>query len=147
MTDELPDAIGWNARGFSTLVECKVSRSDFQRDTKKPFRARPGMGMGYQRYYFTPVDLVTAEEVPDGWGLLYCKSHGVSVVKVAPPRLDGWDRFEELKHLLAELRRRDGVVKTVKPKGTNGNRNPDLASSGNPAGDAVHGCAAEVRTG
>ena len=66
---EQPDAIGWKHGGrHSILVECKTSRSDFRKDLKKWFR-RHGMGMGQQRYYFTPPGLLKPDEIPDGWGL------------------------------------------------------------------------------
>ena len=31
-TKEIPDALGWDSRGESTLIECKVSYADFMRD-------------------------------------------------------------------------------------------------------------------
>jgi len=34
-TNEQPDVIAWKNSGFSTVVECKISRSDFRRDAKK----------------------------------------------------------------------------------------------------------------
>ena len=37
-TKEIPDAIGWDARGVSTLVECKTSRADYHRDRLKTSR-------------------------------------------------------------------------------------------------------------
>ena len=53
-TGEVPDAIGWSW-GYSTLVECKVSRSDFAADMKKPFRMAEELGMGTQRYYLAQI--------------------------------------------------------------------------------------------
>ena len=44
-TGEIPDVIGW-CSWTSVLIEVKVSRSDFLRDSKKPFRKFADMGMG-----------------------------------------------------------------------------------------------------
>ena len=66
---EQPDAIGFQASGYTTLIECKVSRSDFIADAKKAFRRRPKRGMGNYRYYMTPPGLITREELPCKWGL------------------------------------------------------------------------------
>lgn len=68
---ETPDAIGWRiAEGWSILVECKTSRSDFRRDREKISRQHRSMSIGQERWYLTPPGLLRAEEVPDGWGLL-----------------------------------------------------------------------------
>ena len=81
---ETPDAIGWWCCGqFSILVECKVSRSDFKSDSKKPFRVRPQDGAGDFRYYLTPPGLVTLEELPERWGLIECGGRSVSVARAA----------------------------------------------------------------
>ncbi len=81
MTYELPDAIGWK-RGWSILVECKVSRGDFLRDKHKVARQR--VGMGQSRYFMTPKGLLKPEELPPGWGLL--EVCGRVVRCVAPAR-------------------------------------------------------------
>lgn len=66
---EIPDALGFTPI-HTYLVECKVSRSDFQADQKKIFRQAPHMGVGEYRYYLTPEGLLAREDLPDGWGLL-----------------------------------------------------------------------------
>jgi hypothetical protein len=48
-----PDALGWTARGTSTLIECKTSVSDFYRDRSKPSH-RSGRLVGRERFYLTP---------------------------------------------------------------------------------------------
>lgn len=102
MTRENPDALGFNMSGFTTLVECKASRADFLRDKDKWHRR--GTGIGNRRHYLVPVGLVKAEEVPDGWGLLYALPKIVRVIKDAPSRTErNW--LEEMRHLLAESRR------------------------------------------
>lgn len=67
---ETPDAIGFDARGFSTLIECKTSRADFHADKKKHFRRSPESGMGHRRYFMAPVGLLQPEEMLEGWGLI-----------------------------------------------------------------------------
>ena len=66
---ELPDVIAFTSRD-STVIECKVSRSDFLRDKNKPFRINSNQGMGDSRYYCAPKDLIKPEELPQWWGLI-----------------------------------------------------------------------------
>jgi len=85
--NEKPDAIGF-AYGLSCVVECKVSRADFLRDRKKPHAMYATTGMGRQRWYLTPVGLVSADEVPEWCGLAYAHGRSVEVVRIAPHRAD-----------------------------------------------------------
>lgn len=66
---EIPDAIGFK-HDFSVLVECKTSKQDFKNDSKKPFK-RIGNGTGNYRFYLCEPEIITKEELPDGWGLLW----------------------------------------------------------------------------
>jgi hypothetical protein len=66
---EQPDVIGWRY-GLTVLCEVKVSRGDFLADRKKPWRARPGIGMGDWRFYVAPAGMLQPDEIPEGWGLL-----------------------------------------------------------------------------
>lgn len=66
---EIADVWGWSPNG-STLIEVKVSRSDFLADKKKPHRLLSNNGMGRHRYFLTPKGLISPDELPDGWGLL-----------------------------------------------------------------------------
>ena len=66
----IPDALGWNLQGFSVLIECKTSRADFLADQQKKHRQQ--FCVGRKRYYLTPPELVSKDELPDGWGLLEC---------------------------------------------------------------------------
>jgi hypothetical protein len=84
---EIPDAIGYRAKGHhdgTVVVECKVSRSDYLADAKKPHRANPIGGMGKWRYYMAPAGLIVANELPQGWGLLEVNARG-HVLPVAGP--------------------------------------------------------------
>lgn len=124
---ELPDVIGFKNK-ISTVIECKVSRSDFLADRKKAFRASPEKGMGDYRYFCCPKGMIAEQELPPGWGLLYVYPSGQvrqaknSFFKRAiSPDEWRWDgRFDKNKdaemHLLYYYARRAnyaGVHKTI----------------------------------
>jgi len=69
LVSETPDVLGFGP-GYSVLVECKTSRSDFAADAQKSFRRFPEGGMGTWRYYLAPEGVLKFEDLPDGWGLL-----------------------------------------------------------------------------
>lgn len=75
VTNEQPDAIGFRASG-SILVEAKTSRADFLADAKKPFRISAKNGMGNERFYICESGIISAEDLPQGWGLLYLTAGG-----------------------------------------------------------------------
>jgi hypothetical protein len=106
---ETPDVIGWSGTGGSTVIECKVSRSDFLADAKKYFRRTPNLGMGTFRYYLTPPGLLAVEELPERWGLLESSANGtrIRVLRRAEPQ-ESYDRAETL--LLVSLLRRGAVA-------------------------------------
>lgn len=77
-TGEIPDAIGFNLSHWeagATVIEVKVSRSDFLSDRKKPHRQAGGMGRW--RYYMAPVGLIAVSELPAGWGLIEVTPGGI----------------------------------------------------------------------
>lgn len=79
---EQADVIGWHDEAqFSTLIECKISRSDFFADRKKSFRINPEAGMGQFRYFLTPKGLVSIDELPEGWGLIEVDDKNLFPVK------------------------------------------------------------------
>ena len=98
---EIPDAIGWTCHGGSVLVECKATRADFLADKSKPHRA---LGMGQRRYFLCPANLIRADEVPEGWGLLYVSGSGCRSVRRAPVRAAFDDKAE--RGLLLNIARR-----------------------------------------
>ncbi len=120
MVTEQPDAIGWQGTGRSFLLECKTSRADFFRDLRKGHRAIsiqfPSKGMGNRRYYLTPISLLTAEEIPEGWGLLEVKGTRLRETKEAihhPQK----NIAEELRLIIAAMRHGCGEIE-VAMKGT-----------------------------
>lgn len=110
-TGETPDAIGWQGTR-STLVECKVSVTDFWADRKKFFRQNSWQGIGQHRYFLTPVGLLDVKDLPPKWGLLESTPCGVCVVRKS-------ETFEDTNHrheiaiLLSCLRR----IGSTSPKG------------------------------
>ena len=106
VSGEMPDAIGWKKACRSVLVECKVSRADFVADRDKPFRQRPEIGVGCERYYLVPRGLVRIEELPTGWGLLEVWGREIERVKASARNLRCDAGFQnEMNLLLASLRR------------------------------------------
>ena len=83
VSGEMPDAIGWKQKCHSVLVECKVTRGDFLADRAKPFRLKPEKGVGCERFYLVPADLVAKEELPAGWGLLELRRGRVEMLQAA----------------------------------------------------------------
>ena len=82
-TGEIPDVIGW-CSWASVLIEVKTSKADYHKDSNKPFRSDLQMGMGEFKYYLCPIDLITAEELPEYWGLLHINKSGqISIIKKA----------------------------------------------------------------
>lgn len=67
---EKPDVLGFANDTNTVMLEAKISRADFLKDSKKPFRKNPETGMGNFRLYITPVGLITPNELPENWGLI-----------------------------------------------------------------------------
>ena len=106
VSGEMPDAIGWKRACHSVLVESKVSRADFLADRDKPFRLKPEVGVGCERYYLVPRALIRTEELPAGWGLLEVCGRDIDRVKPSAKNLRSEIGFQyEMNLLLASLRR------------------------------------------
>lgn len=79
-SSEQPDVLAFKS-GFSLVIECKVSRSDFLNDKNKYHRRRdPKYAMGNFRFYCCPKDLIKKEEIPEGWGLIYIDNKKIEVI-------------------------------------------------------------------
>ena len=106
VSGEMPDAIGWKRACHSVLIECKVTRSDFLVDRAKPFRLKPEQGVGCERFYLTPLDLVKPEELPAGWGLLELRRGRIEMLRPSAKNLRSAAGLRyEMNLLLASLRR------------------------------------------
>ena len=105
MSAEIPDAIGWWG-GWTFLIECKVTRSDFKADAKKDFRVRPEWGAGDFRYYMTTgPDIISEDDLPDGWGLLHLTERGRVMVKRHAERQEQKSLHTENHLVIAAMRR------------------------------------------
>jgi hypothetical protein len=103
---EMPDAIGWKGQSHSVLVECKVSRADFLADREKPFRRKPELGLGCERFYLIHGSMLRPEDLPQGWGLLEVKHRQVEMLHPSAKNLRTAKGFRyEMNLLLASLRR------------------------------------------
>jgi hypothetical protein len=104
---ETPDVIGWKKSCRSVVIECKTSRADFFADQEKPFRKRPELGMGCERFYLVPWGMINREELPKHWGLLECKGREISMAVKANRQSQRTDigLMWEMNLLLASLRR------------------------------------------
>lgn len=106
VSGEMPDAIGWKKACHSVLVESKVSRADFLADRGKPFRQKPELGVGCERYYLGPRGLIRVDELPLGWGLLEVRGREIERIKPSAKNLRSAAGFNnEMNLLLASLRR------------------------------------------
>jgi hypothetical protein len=103
----IPDAIGWR-RGWSILVECKTSRSDFHADRHKLVHRHPENAPGQERWYLVPLGLVRRSEVPEGWGLAEVRAGRVHRVVNPPPATLRHERMRmEMDLLLSAVRRHE----------------------------------------
>ena len=102
----MPDAIGWKRTQHSVVVECKVSRADFLADREKPFRRKPELGLGCERFYLAGPGLIHVDELPQGWGLLESSRRVRLVQRSSPKSLRSAQGLKyEMNLLLASLRR------------------------------------------
>jgi hypothetical protein len=112
---EIPDAIGWNTGGGSTLVECKASKSDFKADQQKPGRRTPAhLGMGNRRYYLVPPDLIdhVLENLPEQWGALVAYKTRVEI-RAQGEFIPNISKSREIGILISALRRLAGEKEPI----------------------------------
>jgi hypothetical protein len=101
---ENPDVMGWATGADSILIECKLTRSDFLRDSAKAARKISSAGMGRRRYYLCPTGIIQVKDLPARWGLLWAEKGQVTMVREArgcPER----NLVAEVRFLSAMLRR------------------------------------------
>lgn len=112
---ESPDAIGWISGGYSYLVECKCSRSDFIADANKGHRSH---GAGAQRLFLAEPGVIPLEKLPAGWGLLHCHPERITV-EVIPEHNADRNLSAEMSMMYSLLRRvevRGELTKCFAPK-------------------------------
>lgn len=107
LCSESPDIYGYRGGYHTLLVEVKVSRSDFFADKKKRHR-QPGSGIGSSRYYLCPTNLISVDELPPGWGLLYCNNEGKITLVKQSEHFDQRDYTDEMSVMYSIIRRLAG---------------------------------------
>jgi len=119
-TQEVPDVIAWGNDGVCTVIECKVSRSDYLRESKKVHHVE-GRAMGDYRWYMAPEGLLKPSDIPKGFGLLeykvgrYPRGYCVRRKVEAPLRRVGEaSRCEEKKVLISIAWRSMSAASTLK---------------------------------
>jgi hypothetical protein len=106
VSGEMPDAIGWKRATHSVVIECKISRADFLADRSKPFRLRPELGLGCERFYLVPAGLLCVEDLPLGWGLLEYRGRKLVMARASAKNMrTATGLGYEMNLLLASLRR------------------------------------------
>jgi len=135
---EIPDLILWGEPGISsTVVEAKVTRSDYMKDRDKAHRQEVKLGCGNYRYYVCPTGLIkTTTRPPYGglWGVLWVNIDGfVSELRtpVACPNIN-WQRERQLMYAAA-TKTGDGkaITGAVKRSGPHGLSESDAATVAN----------------
>ena len=76
ISKEYPDVLGTGMRN-DINIECKVSRQDFLKDSKK----RHKHPFGNFKFYACPEGLIQPDEVPQEFGLLYVNKKTCRVIK------------------------------------------------------------------
>lgn len=118
LNGEYPDVIAFGAGGHSILIECKSSRADFHADKKKKFRINPETGMGSQRFYCCPENLIDTAEIPEGWGLLYVDEKSKVTCIHQPYKGNIGERKPNFqKHIIAEHGLMYSVLRRLQKKG------------------------------
>src|SRR3546814_6733254 len=82
---EQPEVIGVRST-CCAIIEVKVSRADFLADARKPERRQGGLGL--YRFYLCPENLITPDDLPPGWGLIYAA--GRSTKDILRPQGNVW---------------------------------------------------------
>jgi len=110
---EIPDVIGFNAH-HSILIECKVTRTDFKADKHKAHRHYLKR-LGNYRYFLTLPHVACAEDIDNGWGLLYATDKRIIEVKESEYFADDSIKAAEWAILYSVVRRLNlrGLLKGI----------------------------------
>lgn len=106
---ETPDVIGW-VHNRSILIECKSNKLDFYLDKRKRARKVGMPALGHWRFYLTPPNLLSIENIPKGWGLYEVTGKrifhtgGCKYEKAKSPPFES-DKDSEIAMLLSALAR------------------------------------------
>jgi len=112
----------WGYDGNTTaVIEVKTSHTDFLNDSKKWWRGEEskecGLQAGMLRWYLCPSGVISADELPSGWGLLYWD--GKNIEHVVAPTLFENTLKSDIRILYSLLRRENFPQKIFNYRGTN----------------------------
>ena len=108
---ESPDVFGFGG-GLPQLIEVKTSRSDFLADKKKSWRINPERGLGELRSYLCPEGLISVDELPENWGLIYINEESGEMTKIKEPNSQPSCVHTSMR-LAASILRREGIKPQV----------------------------------
>ncbi len=101
----------WGTSGCDTsIIEVKVSRSDFLRDKNKICRKKKEYACGNYRYYLTPKGLIKPEDLPENWGLL--EYNEGKIVEIVHPLPILTYNYSDLC-MLTSIMRREGIKNKI----------------------------------
>lgn len=111
---ENTDVWGLGAYNDSVVIEVKVSHADFMADKRKWCRSEAAEQMNRQagrlRWYLCPEGVISKEELPDKWGLLYWNGKKVYPV-VAPEPFENTSVAD--MDILTSILRREGFPQKI----------------------------------
>ena len=123
---EQTDVWGYDGN-VTAIIEVKTSHSDFVNDSNKWWRGKEaeqcGLQAGMIRWYLCPSGVISKEELPSGWGLLYWNGKDIEHI-VAPSVFENTYKAD-MRILYSLLRRENfpqkifnyrGMNTTIKPK-------------------------------
>lgn len=118
MGAENPDVYATNGCD-SVVIEVKVSHSDFMADKKKFARNKDNenYAMGTFRYYLCPEGVISQDELPEQWGLLYYVNGKIKKIVQAPEQKNV-ERIWDIMVLWSIMRREGLVGKTYNYRNT-----------------------------
>lgn len=77
----------WHSKRYLKIAyEIKVSRSDFNHELDNPLKRRFAETVADECYFAMPINMVSPDEIPQGWGLIEMNKGGLRVKKRATQR-------------------------------------------------------------
>lgn len=70
----------------SIAYEVKISRADFVHEIEKPEKRKFAESVSHECYFAVPHDMISVDEVPEGWGLYEINAGGPRRIKIARQR-------------------------------------------------------------
>lgn len=114
---ENTDVFGFNPM-YSTMIEVKVSKSDFLKDKHK--YANVVGRVGDYKYYCCPTNVIKIDDLPDKWGLLYINENDkIEIIKIAEETKS--NSYTE-HAIICSIMRREGIKNQVFNYRNNGDR-------------------------